>query len=276
MRKLALIAVLLVMPFAATAQDNQQKLADIRAEIIGLMGSVNGLKAQLQVNNPEVTGVQNPGPALEQIAALEGELRRLTGQVENLELYLGRVVNDGTREINDLRLRLTEIEGGDLLEWEEVPPLGGDTTTSPVIISPIVPPIEDAPLVASTEQLAFNTAKSALEQGNAIEAERLFDEFLLNYPGGKLSSNAGFRRGEALAVQSKWDMAARAFLDNFSGSPDGEMAANSLFMLGLSLGKLGQTDAACQTLNEVPRRYPDLAPDLASKVEAEANGLACS
>ena len=270
MRKLALIAVIMLMPFSVSAQENQQKLADIRAELAGLMGTINGLKAQLQTNNPDVTGVHNPGPALQQIATLEEELRRLTGQVENLELYIGRIANDGTREVNDLRFRLSELEGGDLLEWEEAAPLGGGDT--PIAVQPVTP----APQVASTEQLAFDNAKVALDQGNGAEAERLFGDFLLNYPSGPLSSEAGFMRGEALAAQGKWDAAARVYLDNFSGRPDGPKAANSLFKLGLSLGKLGQIDAACKTLLEVPRRFPDLAPELASEIQAETNSLACS
>ena len=56
--------------------------------------------------------------------------------------------------------------------------------------------------------------------------------------------------------------AARAYLDAFSGAPDGPMAPAALFRLGAALGLLGQVQEACVTLGEVPRRFPN-APEAA-------------
>jgi TolA-binding protein len=50
--------------------------------------------------------------------------------------------------------------------------------------------------------------------------------------------------------------AARAYLDAFSGKPDGSFAAESLLKLGQALGDLGQVPDACVTLAEVPSRFP--------------------
>jgi tol-pal system protein YbgF len=281
MRVFATIAVLLTVPFAAAAQ-GQENLADIRNEITGLMGQINGLKAQLQANNPAVTGVENPGPALQQISAIEEELRRLTGEIERLELYVGKVVEDGTREINDLRFRFTELEGGDIGSWEDVPPIGGERGDI-AIETPLggggdtgTSSDTGSAQVALTEQVAFDEARTALQNGQYQVAAQKFADFQLNFPGGPLTSEAGFLRGEAFAAQGLWNDAARAYLDNFSGNPTGEKAADSLYMLGLSLGRLGQIDAACQTLGEVPRRFPALTPELAQKVQAEMGTLACS
>jgi TolA-binding protein len=71
-----------------------------------------------------------------------------------------------------------------------------------------------------------------------------------------LSAQAHFLRGEAEARQNSWSAAARAYLDSFSAAPDGEIAPAALTALGRSLGRLGQTEEACLTLQEVAVRYP--------------------
>ena len=120
------------------------------------------------------------------------------------------------------------------------------------------------------EQSDFEAALSAAEAGEHQKASELFATFLGTYPGGPLSTEAQFRRGEAQAALSDWQGAARSFLDAFSGAPDGPMAPRSLYRLGVSLGELGQVAQACLTLNEVGVRYPgaDVAPEVASAREA--------
>ena len=50
--------------------------------------------------------------------------------------------------------------------------------------------------------------------------------------------------------------AARAYLDAFSGAPDGPRAPAALLKLGAALGLLGQAQEACVTLGEVGTRFP--------------------
>jgi TolA-binding protein len=71
-----------------------------------------------------------------------------------------------------------------------------------------------------------------------------------------LCSLRHFWHGEAEAAQGAWSMAARAYLDSFSGAPDAPRAAESLLKLGTSLDRLGQRDDACRTIAEVELRYP--------------------
>ena len=67
--------------------------------------------------------------------------------------------------------------------------------------------------------------------------------------------------------------AARAYLDAFSGAPEGEMAGQALTKLGQSLGKLGQTPEACVTLAEVGKRFPGSSDEGAAVVAMQ--GLGC-
>ena len=66
---------------------------------------------------------------------------------------------------------------------------------------------------------------------------------------------------------------ARAYLDAFSGKPDGTFAAESLLKLGQALGDLGQTADACVTLAEVPARFPGTIH--ATNADLSRQGLGC-
>ena len=101
----------------------------------------------------------------------------------------------------------------------------------------------------------------------------LFGSFLADYPGGPLSTEAQFRRGEALAATADWRGAARSYLDAFSGAPQGPLAPRALYRLAIALGELGQVEEACLTLTEVDTRYP--GSEVAGEVASQRATLRC-
>jgi tol-pal system protein YbgF len=117
-----------------------------------------------------------------------------------------------------------------------------------------------------TEQSDFDAAVAAAEGGDHARAAELFESFLATYPGGPLSSEAQFRRGESQAALSDWQGAARSYLDAFSGAPQGPLAPRALYRLAVALGERGQFEEACLTLTEVDTRYPgsEVAGDVAT------------
>jgi tol-pal system protein YbgF len=122
------------------------------------------------------------------------------------------------------------------------------------------------------EQADFDRARDAFESGDYEAAAAQFQTFTENYPGGALSGEAHFWRGEALAALEEWNRAARAYLDSFSGAPEGPRAAEALYRLGVSLDRLGQREEACLTLSEVQLRYPDAAATADALAEMQALG----
>ena len=96
--------------------------------------------------------------------------------------------------------------------------------------------------------------------------------FLQTYPGGPLSTDAQFRRGEALAATADWRGAAHDFLDAFSGAPQGPLAPRALFRLAESLNALGNVQEACLTLTEVVNRYPGSAEAADAPAQQQAFG----
>lgn len=265
------LALVALAAFAAPAA--AQNLADVRAELSVLDDQIQQLRDEL-VRSGATGGLPaDPATALTRLDQLQAELRRLTDRVDVLTNDVRRIVDDATNRIGDIEFRLTELEGGDTGILAEPELLGGGVTgPRPRPIAPSVAP-EGAGELAVAEQSDFDAAVAAADAGDNAKAAELFATFLATYPGGPLSTEAQYRRGAALAAVQSWRPAARSFLDAFSGDPTGPRAPRSLYMLGVSLGRLGQVEEACLTLAEVNSRYP--GDPVASEVAVERQTLNC-
>lgn len=265
-----LLAPLLILSLAGPAMA-QETLADIRQELAGLYGEVEGLRAELASTGALTEGTGGNTP-LDRLNAIEAELQRLTSKTEELEFRINRITVDGTNRIGDLEFRICELEPGcDISLLGETPSLGGVDSAGEVPIA--AEPTGTGPQLAVSEQADFDRAKGDLTAGNFQGAADQFAAFVQVYPGGPLTGEALYLRGEALEGLGQISDAARSYLDSFSGDPDGPVAADALFKLGVSLGALGQTVDACVTLNEVLVRFPG-APAALETPNAMA-GLAC-
>ncbi len=273
-RVLLLCAALAVTPVAALAQDKAQSLADIRAELSKLAADLQALRSELVQGGAPAMQAAGGASALDRMNAMEAELSRLTSQTEQVQNHVNRVVSDGTNRIGDLEFRLCELEEG--CDPSNLPitqslggaPAGGSGGAAPVVTTP--PPTGTgtaAPELAVAEQTDFDRAKAALESGDFQGAADRFTAFAQAYPGSPLMGDAQYYRGEALEKTGDTANAARAYLQAFSGAPNGPRAPGALLRLGATLGSLGQTQEACVTLGEVGTRFPT-APEA---IEAQAN-----
>jgi tol-pal system protein YbgF len=262
MRRLGLSLVFCLLPVLGHAQDKQQTLADIQAELGQLAAEFNALKAELVSSGAATSGAAG-GDALTRMDTIEAELARLTARTEEVELKLNRVVSDGTNRLGDLEYRLCEAtEGCDPASLGATPTIGGDTggAAAPAAdagggAAPTTDTTGGAEMAVS-EKEDFDRAKEVLGQGDFPGAAALFATYAQSYPGGPLVPEAHYLRGEALTKQGDTANAARAYLDAFSAKPDGPIAPDALLKLGEGLGALGQVPEACVTLGEVGTRFP--------------------
>lgn len=266
-------ALVCVLAAAAPAAAQDQTLADIRAELSALAAEFNRLKAELVQTGALGTGVAG-GSVLERLDALEAELSRVTSRAEAIELRLSRVVSDGTNRIGDLEFRLCEVTPGcDIATIGTTPMLGGEAGGSPVAALPKTTPPAGGAELAIGEQADFDRAKGVLGQGDFRAAADLLATFTQSYPGSPLTQEAHFLRGDALSRSGDTANAARAYLEAFSGQPDGPFAPDALLQLGESLGQLGQVPEACVTLAEVGNRFPGSMA--ATRASVAMQGLGC-
>lgn len=268
----ALVLALAAPAFAA----DKQTLADIRAELAQVSAQLQELRSELVASG--ASGLQAAGgaSALQRMDTMEAELTRLTAMTEQLKDRVDKVVKDGTNRVGDLEFRVCELEEGcDPASVGQAQPLGGAAPAAAAAAAPAASggAASSGGTMAMNEQADFDRAKGVLDQGDFRAAADLFKTFAETYPGGPLTGDAGYLRGEALMKAGDVPGAARAWLDGFSAEPEGKRAADDLLELGKALGMLGQKTEACATLAEVPARFPTSAA--AGKVAAAQASLGC-
>ena len=267
----ALVLALAAPAFAA----DKQTLADIRAELAQVSAQLQELRSELVASG--ASGLQAAGgaSALQRMDTMEAELTRLTAMTEQLKDRVDKVVKDGTNRVGDLESRVCEREEGcDPASVGRAQPLGGAAPAA-AAAAPAASggAASTGGTMAMNEQADFDRAKGVLDQGDFRAAADLFKTFAETYPGGPLTGDAGYLRGEALMKAGDVPGAARAWLDGFSAEPEGKRAADDLLELGKALGTLGQKTEACATLTEVPARFP--GSEAAGKVAAAQASLGC-
>lgn len=271
----------LLVPLAVPAQDRAQTLADIRQELTVLYVELQRLGTELNTtggaNAPLVSGT-----TLDRVNALEAEVVRLTNLIEEQQNRISSMVRDGTNRIGDLEFRLCELEDGcDVSKLGETPTLGGGDLPGAGGATALAPvqPVDPGAVTAGggelavAEQADFDAARAAFDSGDMATAADLLGRFADAYPGGPLTGDAQFLRGEALAQQGLVAEAARGYLASYSAAPAGQYAAEALLKLGAALGTLGQVTEACVTLGEVPKRFP--TSPAVTQAEAARAALGC-
>lgn len=263
-----IIAAVFAMASPAVAQGREQTLADIRQELSVLFVEMQKLRRELSTTGGVNTNLSGTN-ALERMDAMEAELQRLTAANEALTNRVDRIVSDGTNRIGDLEFRLCELESGcDIGSLGDTPTLGGGALPAVVAPQPVAPASDPTGGVelAVAEREDFERAKGSFDAGDFEVAVEQLQRFTDTYQGGPLTGLAHLMRGEALQSLGLTSSAARAYLESYSGTPNGPTSPTALLKLGVALDGLGQTSEACITLGEVTLRYPDTE----ASIEAQA------
>jgi tol-pal system protein YbgF len=271
---ITLFGLTLFLAAPVAAQDRDETLADIRQQLSVLYVEVQRLKRELSTTGSPSVSLSGT-TALERIDSMEAELRRLTSSTEALQNRVDRIVVDGTNRIGDLEFRLVELEGGDLGALADATTLGGDDGSGlPLVAAPQTSEATGSTGVelAVGEQRDFDQAKALYDGGSYADAAASFAAYTEAYYGGPLTGEAHFWRGESLSAMGDASAAARAYLESFSGDPEGHIAPDALLRLGVSLDKLGQFDEGCTMLSEVSSRFPSSAASIEAQTARVSMG----
>lgn len=122
----------------------------------------------------------------------------------------------------------------------------------------------------------YDRAYNQVLGGDYALAGQSFRQFLADYPEAPLASNAQYWLGESFYSRGLYRDSADAFLKTYTDYPETSKAPDSLLKLGLSLGSLGQGDAACATYSELLSKYPGAAAAVLNRARAEQKSAGCS
>lgn len=129
---------------------------------------------------------------------------------------------------------------------------------------------------AATSRDAFAAAQGQMQRREYAQAETSLREFLKKYPGDRLAGDAHYQLGESFYQRQNYREAAESFLTVQTKYGKIGKAPDALLRLGQSLAALGEKDAACATLSEVSRKYPNANSGVKQNVERERTRAKCS
>ncbi|WP_062561994.1 tetratricopeptide repeat protein [Paracoccus aminovorans] len=265
MRRLLLAAGFALAALPVAAQD-AQTLADIRAELNQLSADLQGLRGQLVASGQAGFAAAGGDSAIDRMNAMEARLAQLTGQTEQLQNRIDRVVRDGTTRIGDIEFRLCEMEEGCDLGSLTTPTLGeqgGSSLPSSDQQGALAPArTPSAGAATAAEKADFDRAREVLGQGDFRRAADLFAAVAKTHAGGPLTAEALFLRGAALDSAGDLDGAGIAWLESFAANPDGPQAPDALLGLSRAMSAKGGPAEGCYYLQEITSRFPS-APQAA-------------
>ncbi len=228
-------------------------------------------------NVPPSTAV---GDILTRLDALEGQLARLTAQVE-----------EGGNRMNRLETRIAALEPAPVVNSSGTAAgtgVGSTATVTPTAAPSPAPTPTPAP---TAERLAAVQAVEKPQSGDAGEDEYIYGARLWEaklypeaaqqlqlvidrYPEHPRISRARNLLGRAYLDDNKPGTAAPIFLDNYRKAPRGDRAPDSLLYLGVSMTRRNDATRACASFAELLEVYPDVAAGRLSTQLARAKAEA--
>jgi tol-pal system protein YbgF len=221
--------------------------------------------ANAQQRGGEVTmSRQSAMDLLEQLEALQTEVRQLRNTVELQTNELERIKAAQRDLLVDIDQRLTALErGAEQVAATPAPrpsaaPSPGPATTpgaSPPPVAAVTPPVR-TPATAQ-ERREYDAAFSLLKQGLYTRASDAFRAFTQKYPNSTLAGNSQYWTAEANYVVRNFGVALDEFNRVVTNYPESAKVPDALLKVGYSYYELKNYDKACQTLNDVVTRYPN-------------------
>lgn len=235
------------------------------------------------------------------VGALETELQRLTGQVEQqgfklrqLEEGLNKMKGDAEFRLNRLEATAAPTAPGASLAPATTPstaaaasamastpqtvtgaakPVAPKPATAPVATAPEKPAVAaatPAPAAAASAdpgEDSYLTGYRFWTEKKYAEAEAALKQTVAKYPSHKRASYAQNLLGRTYLDSGKPALAAEAFYTNYQKMPRGERAPDSLYFLGQALVQLKKPKDACRVYDELMDVYgATINPDLKAKV----------
>ena len=122
----------------------------------------------------------------------------------------------------------------------------------------------------------FNAALNLLQTGDYNAAVVAFDRWVGDFPDDPQAPVASFWLGEAQLANGDLANAAATFAANYrTFGAEAPRAADNLLKLGTALAAMGDTTRACQTFDEMDRRYRDAGSGLRQALERERRVAGC-
>jgi len=182
---------------------------------------------------------------------LQGDLRRLQGEVEEQRHLLERLEQQGRDRYIDLDQRILKLTAAQAQAAASAAP--ASATPAPAAVQ-----AKDYRQPSAEESKAYNSIVDLIRnQKKYDQAITQIYEFLDTYPEGDLTVNAYYWLGEVYLVKPQLEQAKQAFSIVATRFADHRKAADSTYKLGVTLDRLGEKEEASRRMQTVVKNYPD-------------------
>ncbi len=305
------VALLLLWPVLASGQD----LDDLADEVERMRQDLATLQSHVYGDSYVATaGAGNLAADQEvRLQAFDMQLRRLTGQVEEVSFQVRQLSERLDKLATDVDFRLRSVEqgavglpagaasagaSGAFEPLAGVPPASGQPQTlgvlsqsqfeaaqsglAPPLVPPPPAPSESAALSGAFVQLPpgspeeqYDYAFGLLRQANYVDAEAALRAFVRQNPNDRLAGNALYWLGETYYVRGNFAEAAVTFADGYQKYPASNKAPDNLLKLGMSLAQLGQLADACKTFAQLAKEFPTAPANVKERASRERQRYNC-
>jgi len=213
----------------------------------------------------------------DRLSQLESQQRDMTGQLERLSYDVQQMKDKVDRVVADNEVRFREMESGKSGTGAYAPSASSFTPSASGSSVRDPAPRDDMGTTVSpnSPDALYDSAFSDIREAKYDTAERKFKDFMTRYPDHALAGNAQYWLAETYYVRADYKQAAKMFAQSYQDYPQGAKAGDSLLKLGMSLGKLGKTDDACLSYQQLLKDFPGDASPASRRAQQEMKSLGC-
>ena len=188
------------------------------------------------------------------IQQLQGDLRRLQGEVEEQRHLLKRLEEQGRDRYIDLDQRILKLSATQDKQQRAATSAAASSAAPAVAGSTKT---KDYRKPSAQEREAYKAIVDLVRnQKKYDQAITKIYEFLDTYPEGDLTVNAYYWLGEVYLVKPQLEQAKQAFSIVATRFSDHRKAPDSAYKLGVTLGQLGEREEAGRRMKSVVQNYP--------------------
>jgi TolA-binding protein len=211
---------------------------------------------------------------LDRVSALEDQVRRLQGRIDEADNARQRQIDDLTKQMGDLNFRLQN--GGAGAAPGAPPPRAPALSPPPGTLGGGPAPSDGAPPAAPrrTPELILQEGNAALARRDYAAAEAAAKEALAG-PRTPRSTDAQFLLAQAMMGRRDYGQAALAYDDAYKRNRTGSHAQDALIGLANAMVGLGDKPASCQALDKLRVEFPAPRPDVREAAAAARGRAGC-
>lgn len=271
LRRLALPAILLgsvaLTPLLARdPMTPEQRIRVLERQVRQLQNNVfpKGQPASTAYDDAPAATQQSVQALSQRLDSIEGQMSQLVRATEENGNRVGLLEAEIARLRADQDRRLRAIETAPADGDESAEPAQGDNATAapPPAPKPKFENVQEAQDLPASPAVNADPAEAAYDAGYRLWNAGKYDQAITalqkmakDYPNHRRTSWAYNLAGRAMLDKGQYRAAAEALLANYRRDPKGERAQDSLFYLGQSLVKLGQSAQACKAYAELESVY---------------------